>query len=245
MTTVTESRQDEYIWEIDLTHSWDVSSLDSGYKETRIGRLSGNRQGANPPNMVRGGLYRGPKESSNKLYTFGGSTFLANTTDPDWQTPLQYPDSLWSFDTEAKTWETIDVGYAVPGRPNRGGVTEDIKHAVGFFLNGQYDHGSSEALYTEVEYTPNGELNNASNSSITYLDQLIVIDLIKEHARNVSTSSLGAPRVSPGLIYAPGFGQTTHGTLLTFGGMKSSGQGEDTFTNGELVCHHQRAYLRR
>lgn len=182
--------------------------------------------------MLRGALYAANRET-NRLFTFGGSSFLANTTDPDWQPPSQDSTSLWSYDTEIRDWHSYNIS-TVPWRPNWGSIAEDIFHDIGFFLNGMYDRGSSYGLYTSVEYE-GGQVTNDSFNEIRYLGGLIMIDLHTQETKNLSTATLGAPRVAGGLVYTPTFGKTANGTLLTFGGMRSSGQSRDTFTNGDLV----------
>lgn len=189
--------------------------------------------GSNPPNMVRGALYRGPGNDT-RLYTFGGSTFLANESDPDWQAPVSDQIGLWSYDTAAMTWSQYDITYAAPRRPNWGSVTEAIAQGTGFFLNGQIDRGSSAVMYTMSEYV-GGELSNATNDQTTYLGGMVIIDMPTQRARNVSTESLGAPRVGGGLVHSPRFGKTKNGTLVAFGGMRSQDDRNNTFYNGVLV----------
>jgi hypothetical protein len=191
--------------------------------------------GANPPNMVRGALFRGPANDS-KLYTFGGSTFLANETDTDWQAPKSDQYSLWSYDTSSMTWGQYDVSYAIPKRPNWGAVTEAISLGVGFFLNGQLDRGSSNVLYSMTEYV-GGNVSN-TNDQTAYLGGMLIIDMATRAARNVSTETLGPPRVAGGLIHAPKIGKTKKGSLVTFGGMRSRDARNNTFQNGILVCKY-------
>lgn len=214
-----------------MSRPWDTTT---NFTEKRIGRFGNSLMGANPPNMVRGGLFRGPANDS-KLYTFGGSTFLANDTDPNWQAPSSDRYSLWSYDTASMTWGQYDVTYAIPRRPNWGAVTEAIALGVGFILNGQVDRGSSDVMYSMNEYV-GGKLSNATNDQTTYLGGLLIIDMATRVARNVSTESLGIPRVAGGLIYANKIGKTTNGTLVAFGGMKSKDVRNSTFQNGALVC---------
>lgn len=196
--------------------------------------------GSNPPNMVRGALWRGLANDS-RLYTFAGSTFLANQSDPDWRPPGFDDYSLWSYDTSLMTWGQYDVSYAIPRRPNWGAWTEAIPIGLGFFLNGQVDRGSSYVLYTMLEYV-GGTLSNATDNQITYLGGMAIVDLVTQTARNVSTESLGAPRVAGGLIHSPRFGKTKNGTLIALGGMRSADERNNTFTNGILVpdCYGER-----
>ncbi|KAH6663379.1 putative cell wall anchored protein [Halenospora varia] len=220
----------KYIFEIDMSRSWDTNT---NFTERKIGRFGNSSMGANPPNMVRGGLFRGPA-NDKKLYTFGGSTFLANNSDPDWQPPSSDHYSLWSYDTSLMTWGQYDVTYAVPRRPNWGATAEAIRLGLGFILNGQVDRGSSYVLYTMSEYV-GGKLSNATNNQTTYLGGMIIIDLLTQTARNVSTDTLGAPRVAGGLVHTQRFGKTENGTLVAFGGMRSRGERNTTFTNGILI----------
>lgn len=219
------------MFEIDLSKPWDTTT---NFTEKRIGRFGDSSMGSNPPNMIRGGLWRGPPNDS-KLYTFGGSTFLANNTDVDWKPPSDDSYALWSYDTASMKWGQYDISYAVPRRPNWGSVAEAVDLGVGFSLNGQIDRGSSEVMYTSGEYI-GGQLSNVTYDQTTYLGGLTIIDMSGNvSARNVSTESLGPPRVASGLVYAPSFGKTVNGSLITFGGMKSVDLSTNTFRNGALV----------
>lgn len=219
------------MFEIDLSKPWDATT---NFTEKRIGRFGDSAMGANPPNMVRGILWRGPANDT-KLYTFGGSTFVANTTFPDWQPPSPDRYALWSYDTASMAWGQYDVSYAIPRRPNWGSGTEAVALGVGFMLNGQIDRGSSDVMYSLNEYV-GGKLSNVTNDQTTYVGGLSIVDMTnKVVARNVSTESLGPPRVAGGLIFAPDFGKTVNGTLVTFGGMRSVDASKNTFRNGALV----------
>jgi hypothetical protein len=219
----------KYIYEIDMSKSWDAKT---NFTEKRIGRFGNALMGANPPNMVRGALYRGPR-GDKRLFTFGGSTFLANESDPQWQAPASDQYSLWSFDTSSLVWGQYDLTGGVPRRPNWGAWTESISGGIGFMLNGQIDHGSSNVMYSVADYVA-GAPSNATRLQTTYLGGLLVIDLLTQKARNVSTETLGVPRVAGGLIHTPFIGKSKSGTLITFGGMRSTG-GSNTFYNGALV----------
>lgn len=222
----------KYIFEIDMSVPWDATT---NFTEKRIGRFGNTKMNANPPNMVRGALYRGPAKD-RRLFTFGGSTFLANQSDADWKQPDSDQYSMWSYDTEELIWDQYDITYAMPRRPNWGAATEAISLGIAFFLNGQVDRGSSNVLYSMTEYV-NGTLSNDTFDQITYLGGMIIVDLATQIARNVSTSSLGAPRVAGGLVHGLRFGKTTNGTLVTFGGMQSANDKKNTFSNGALVSH--------
>ncbi|KAK4894464.1 hypothetical protein LTR27_007350 [Elasticomyces elasticus] len=220
----------KYIFEFDMSDSWNAST---NFTEKKIGRYGDTSMNSNPPNMVRGALYRGPGNDT-RLFTFGGSTFLANQSDPDWQAPVSDQIGLWSYDTSSMTWAQYDVTDVAPRRPNWGSVTEAIAQGIGFFLNGQIDRGSSEVMYTLSEYV-GGELSNATNNQTTYLGGMVMIDMPTQTARNVSTETLGAPRVGGGLVHSPRFGKTKGGTLVAFGGMQSTNDRNNTFNNGALI----------
>lgn len=213
-----------------MDKSWNATG---NYSETQTGRFLANDTGSNPPNMLRGALYAALHED-NRLFTFGGSSFVANTSDPDWEAPRQDDDSLWSYDIVSSSWRDYDITSAIPRRPNWGAVGEDMIHEFGFFLNGQFDRGSSLGRYDSVEYE-DGNPTNATFDQITYLSGMLVLDLGTASARNVSTETLGSPRVAGGLVYSSFFGKSSNGTVIAFGGMRSGGQGDDTFTNGVLV----------
>ena len=100
-------------------------------------------------------------------------------------------------------------------------------------LNGQIDHGSSNVMYSVTDYVV-GTPSNATKVQTTYLGGLLIIDLLTQKARNVSTETLGVPRVAGGLIHTESFGKSKSGTLITFGGMRSTGD-RNTFHNGALV----------
>jgi hypothetical protein len=222
----------KYIFEIDMSSPWDATT---NFTEKRIGRFGNSAMNANPPNMVRGALYRGRAED-RRLFTFGGSTFLANQTDQDWKPPGSDDYSLWSYDTETMIWAQNNIIYAVPRRPNWGAATEAINAGIGFFLNGQVDRGSSSVLYSMTGYI-NNTLTHEMDQQIAYLGGMIIVELATAFARNVSTDTLGSPRVAGGLVHCPGFGKTKNGTLVTFGGMRSGNEKIDTFHNGILVFH--------
>ncbi|CAN9342729.1 unnamed protein product [Alternaria alternata] len=220
----------KYIFEIDMSTSWDATT---NFTEKRIGRFGNSAMNANPPNMVRGALYRGLVDN-RRLFTFGGSTFLANESDADWKLPASDDYSLWSYDTESMSWAQYDLTYAVPRRPNWGANAEAWRLGLAFYLNGMVDKGSSIAAYTMTEYI-NGTLQNETADHITYLPGLNIINMTTQVARNVGTDSLGAPRIAGGLVWGSRIGKSGNGTLVAMGGMRSAGQRIDTFSNGVLI----------
>jgi hypothetical protein len=220
----------KYLFEIDMSRSWDTKTT---FSEKRLGRFGNAAMASNPPNMVRGALFRGPN-NDKRLFTFGGTTFLANETDPQWQPPASDQYSLWSFDTSSLVWAQFDVTDAVPRRPNWGAWTEAIGAGLGFMLNGQIDHGSSNVRHSLTEYI-GGVISNRTRIQTTYIDGMVIVDLLKRKARKVSTDTLGVPRVAGGLIHTTSFGKSKFGALITFGGMRSTDPTNNTFYNGALV----------
>jgi len=213
-----------------MSTSWDATT---NFTQKKIGRFGNSAMNSNPPNMVRGALYRGLLDN-RRLFTFGGSTFLANQSDPDWKAPASDDYSLWSYDTESMLWGQYDLTSAVPRRPNWGANAEAWSIGLAFYLNGQVDKGSSLAAYTMADYV-NGSLQNETGDRITYVGGLTVINMTTQVARNVLTDSLGAPRVAGGLVYGYRFGKSSNGTLIAMGGMRSANQKIDTSRNGILV----------
>jgi len=213
-----------------MSRSWDATT---NLTEKRIGRFAESAKNANPPNMVRGALFRGPS-TDRRLFTFGGSTFLANTSEPGWMAPTTDQYSLWSFDTVSLAWNQFDITDAAPRRPNWGAWTESIGAGMAFVLNGIIDKGSNAVMYSLTEYI-GGKVTNVTEQQVQYLGGMLVIDLPTQKARNVSTESLGVPRVAGGLIHSPLFGRSKAGTLITFGGMVATDPRNNTFYNGALV----------
>lgn len=207
--------------------SWDVTT---NFTETVGARFGSAGTGSNPPAMVRGALFRGPINDS-KLYTYGGSTFLANTSAEYWESPPDDTYSVWSFDTVASVWDQYDITSQVPVRPNWGAATEMSSAGLAFSLNGQTDRGSSNFSYSQVEYV--GEEQKSTGNDTSYHGGLIVFNLNNHTAWNRSTETLGDPRVAGGMIYVGNIG--IQGILLALGGMRSSGTGTNTVTNGRLV----------
>ncbi|KAF2086455.1 hypothetical protein K490DRAFT_44039 [Saccharata proteae CBS 121410] len=202
-----------YLVQIDMSKSWDAAT---NFSETVIGRFGNSSTGQNPPSVVRGGLYRGPANSTN-LFTFGGSTFLANTSFPGWESPTPDHYSLWSYDTSLQTWGHYDLTAASPRRPNRGAMAEAATNGLAFWLNGEIDRGSSDVTYSISQY----------------VGGMIVLNLNDQSAQNVSTADLGLPRLAGGLVFIDQIGQD--GALIAFGGMYSAENGTNTFTNGLLL----------
>lgn len=175
--------------------------------------------GTRPPSLTRGAAYQGLQNDS-KLYTYGGTSFMANRSFPDWAAPDASTYSLWSYDTVTQSWSQYDVTMASPYRPNRGAFAEATNLGLAFFLNGQIDHGTSSST---------GMMGNRTD----YLEGLIVIDTYTQTAKNISTDSLGEPRVAGGLQYIESIG--VNGILVALGGMRSSGSDNNNMTNGILV----------
>lgn len=82
-----------------------------------------------------------------------------------------------------------------------------------------------------------GTLTNVRDDQTTYVSGMVVIDLETHVVRNVSSDTFGAPRVAGGLVHTQRFGKTKNGTVGAFGGMRSTGERNSTFTNGIPILH--------
>ncbi|KAI9662407.1 MAG: hypothetical protein M1821_008574 [Bathelium mastoideum] len=203
---------------VDMRDSWDWKT---NISQVSIPKSLNPDTGTYPPSYARGALFQGPADGT-KIYSFGGTTFLANTSFPGWtgQDVDQY--SLWSYDISDQTWQQYDVSASVPRRPNRPASSEAADLGLAFYLNGQIDQGSS--LTTE-------HMGNATED----LQGLIILNTNDQTARNISTSSLGSPRVAGGLQYIEGIG--SNGVLIALGGMENNGGGDASNSTGGSVVY--------
>ncbi|KAF2087703.1 hypothetical protein K490DRAFT_73631 [Saccharata proteae CBS 121410] len=182
---------------IEMSSSWDWKT---DISELTIEKAKNSDTGTLPPSLTRGALFQGPANVTT-IYSFGGTSCLANTTFSGYYVSDQY-----------------DVTAASPRRPNRGAYAEAPALGPGFWLNGEIDQGSS---------TTTSNMGNETE----YLQGMLVIDLVGQIAKNISTTSLGQPRVGGGLQFIDGLGD--NGVLVALGGMWASGA--TTTDNSDLV----------
>lgn len=165
--------------------SWDT---DTNFTETIETSFGSGAMGMGCPSMVRGALYRGPLNDT-KLYTFGGSTFLANQSAADWKQPLDNTYSVWSFDIDTSIWNEYDITSQVPLRPDWGGWTERASKGFAYSLNGQIDRGSNNFEYDKIQTV--GGVEVSTGNLTTYLGGLVVFNLNNHTAWNRSSEPLG------------------------------------------------------
>lgn len=164
--------------------------------------------GSNPPSLVRGALFEGPGNDS-KIYTYGGTTFLGNTSFPGWSPTETNTYSLWSYDTSTHAWDQYDVTKDSPLRPNRGSSAEVPTLGLSFYLNGQVDAGSSSVAGASL------------GNDTEFLDGMIVLNTVNVGSQNLSTATLGNPRVAGGLQFIEAIG--ANGALIAIGGLQRDG----------------------
>lgn len=151
----------------------------------------------------------------------GNQSFEAYTR-PD---SSAYP--LWSYTYGASTpWGQYAGDTA--WMPNHGAATEAIDQGLAFYLNGQIDWGTSSRTFdilpkTDKIYVP--------------LQGMLILDLNKRSAKNISTSKLrgGVPRVGGTMEYIASIGD--NGMLVALGG-QIQGNLSSSFANintGSLV----------
>ncbi|KAF9636660.1 putative duf821 domain-containing protein [Lasiodiplodia theobromae] len=182
---------------IDIKHPWDPEDNTTRY-------MCIYKPNNTPPSLVRGALYRG-HPNDTKLYTYGGTLCLANTSFDTSATQMPETSTIWGYGTSAGTWSSHDIKYDAPWRPNRGSYAEAPALSPTFYLNGQLDAGS---------YQGTSLFGNATQ----YLDGMVIFNTAHSHTINVTTISLGRPRVAGGLVYIEGVG--ANGALIAAGGMQ-------------------------
>ncbi|OJD36009.1 cell wall anchored protein [Diplodia corticola] len=150
---------------------------------------------------------------ASKIYTYGGTTFLGNTSFPGWTPAESDTYSLWSYDTSTHAWDQYDITKSSPLRPNRGSSAEAPALGLSFYLNGQIDAGSSAVAGASM------------NNDTEFLDGMIVLDTVNVSSQNLSTATLGNPRVAGGLQFIEAIGE--RGALVAIGGLQRSGNQTD------------------
>ncbi|KAK2797437.1 hypothetical protein FQN51_008470 [Onygenales sp. PD_10] len=209
---------DKYLIEIDMSESWDWKK---NLSTVALNKTENPDTGSNPPQVVRGALYAG-RPDHNKIYLYGGTTSLRNTSFPGWlpQSSAQY--TLWSYDTLTKEWDQYDVSDAAPLRPTSGAYAEAPEQGLAFYFNGQIDQGS--AVNTQL-------LGPAKR----FLKGMIAIDTNNQTARNISTDLVVAdyPRTRGKMAYLPGAGEK--GILAILGGSSKHAEDNSDKTTGQYV----------
>ncbi|KAF2763572.1 hypothetical protein EJ05DRAFT_472466 [Pseudovirgaria hyperparasitica] len=152
--------------------------------------------------VIRGSMFAGP-DGDNKIYVYGGTTFMGNNSFPNWKQIQSDATPLWSYDTATNEW--LPYSNSLDDRPNYGASAEATDKSMGFYLNGQVDIGS----YYASQYLGNNTYN---------LPGMVIIHLNNQTLANISTPGLpdSYPRVGGLLQYLPNVGED--GVLVSLGG---------------------------
>lgn len=131
----------------------------------------------------------------------------------------QYP--LWSFDNETQNWDQFDLGQLKT--PSNGLSTEAPDQGLAFYMNGQIDNGTDPDTW-------------ATGDATTLLNGMMVIDLVNQTAKNISTQGMvtAHPRVGGSFEYLPHVGDS--GALVAMGGrVYPDTQTPTSQTRGQLL----------
>ena len=155
---------------VNLSTSWDWKT---NISETSTNITANPTTGSVPPQVIRGALYQGTRDD-DRIFLYGGTTSLANTSFPGWQGPVPPTYSLWSFDTKSTQWSQFDVSHNAPYRPSNGAAAEAVDQSLAFYFNGELGSGSLQQM----------EIISGTN---IFLSGMIVINTTDQTARNLST----------------------------------------------------------
>jgi hypothetical protein len=186
---------------VDMTKSWNWRS--SGFPQAAIPKGQDSTGRLPAPDMSRGALYPDPSDP-NKFWLFGGSTATDNTSFVGWQEPQPNAYSLWSYETQGDVWTAYDMSSYGIQKPSSGPSVSIPEKGLAFWFNGMQDNGSS-ADTTGLEDTSR------------FLDGMVVLDLNKQSAKNLSTSAVSnQARVRGQMVYVPV--PDSDGILVLLGG---------------------------
>ncbi|KAF2491506.1 hypothetical protein BU16DRAFT_120146 [Lophium mytilinum] len=205
-----------YLLEYDLKTSWDWKT---NISYSAFEKTPNPGTGTLPPNFIRGTMFQGPANDS-ELYTYGGTTFRGNMSVANRSASYSQQYSLWSFDSASNAWGQYDLKQN--WRPNFGAAAEAYDQGLAFYLNGQIDVGTDQGTL------------DFGNTTI-YIDGMLVIDLVRQTAVNISTTGMKdyIPRVGGALQYVPGVGDD--GVLVAIGGQVDEKSRVSTPTSGQLL----------
>jgi hypothetical protein len=184
---------DEFLLSIDLSNSWDSTSLSikAIAKDTSI------------PSLTRGALYPDPA-GKNQFFLFGGTVATDNLSFAGWTPPLKDAKSLWSYDADGGAWQSFNMSPFGLIRPCSGLTTIIMEKGLAFYFNGEQDLGSSEE-------------SQALNQTTKFLDGMVVLNLFNQTAKNVSTAGVSnLARVRGQMAHVPLAGND--GLLVLLGG---------------------------
>jgi hypothetical protein len=191
---------DEYLITVDMTKSWDSKSNPP---------IKALQKATGVPYLTRGALYPHGAGDNNRVYSFGGTVSMDNQTFTGWKAAQ---DDLWSFYTYGisdNSWTGVDMSSYGLVRPCSGASAFSKDKGLGFYFNGEQDWGSSKQ-------------SRALNDTVKVLDGMVVLDLQKQTARNLSTAAVSSDqgRVRSAMVHVPLPG--TDGILVLLGGGEKS-----------------------
>lgn len=153
--------------------------------------------------MSRGALYPDPTDPK-KFWLFGGATATDNATFTGYQIPQPEAWSLWSYQADTDLWTGYDMTLSAIHKPASGPSTYVKDKGIAVWFNGMQDKGS--AAETTV-----------LDTTTRFLDGMVIVDLNKQTARNVSTKAVSAlARVRGGMVHVPLVG--SDGVIVLLGG---------------------------
>lgn len=187
-----------------MTDSWDWKT---NVSITAINKTQVESSGTYPPVFVRGALYAGMQDDPD-LYLYGGTTSWVNSTFPGFYYPIPPLYSLWSYDTEERSWDQYDTSINLQYRPAGGAYAESTTLGLGFYMNGFIDNGS------DPDYEHFQDFQR-------YMGGIVVVNTSSQEAVNISTSELpNSPRIMGGLAHLPNVGE--EGVVMAMGGVTKS-----------------------
>ena len=203
---------------VNMSTSWNwKTNISQGF----LPKTPNPQTGTFPPVYSRGALYSSSPSDPN-IYLYGGTTSFFNTSSPGYEIPYTSQYSLWSYDTNLRTWDQYDITAADPQRRNSGASAEAPDQGLAFYLNGQIDNGSAPATAS-------------LGGVVQFLEGMLVINTTNQQAKNISTASFSgsAPRTRGKMQYVDGVG--SNGIVVYLGGSAKSANTLDTQEIGALV----------
>lgn len=224
---------------VPLTEAWDWKRTknESQYLNITIEQKNETNPdtGTPIPSLFRGHMFHGPENTTN-VYRFGGTTYMYNTSFEGYAQPESSSYPLWTYNPNDpdSPWDQYNV--AQPWMPNHGAGADATDHALGFYLNGQIDMGTSST-------TVGNQLVDNEQNLYLPLEGMLVVNLVDFNSANISTSKMrgNKPRVGGTMEYVAPIGE--NGILVALGGQIQPDMTGDQVANrskGELVSETSR-----
>jgi len=197
-----------------MSQTWDWKASDFPKKIEAVSRPNGSSVTL-PPSLMRGALYQGLANDS-RIYLYGGTAYMGNSSFPGYTPPDSNPGTLWSFDPAKRTWGMHNISAQSPVRPNHGSYADAPNLGMGFYLNGQIDRGSWNSV-------------NLTDNSTVKVPGMVVLNTVNQTAFNVSTDNLeNTGRVGGTMVYVPSIGRK--GILVAIGGNVKDGAADSSIS---------------